>query len=88
METSGHRLGTRFPLMSIMRIKTVGTSFTCEGGEVKVTSVQFACRLTSFLSRASVENIEHAICLGIRYVWDILKRVLERTDVEAIIAVQ
>lgn len=74
--------------MTVMRIKAVGTRFTGEGSEVKVTSGEFACRLTSFLSRASVENIEHAICLGIRYVWDILKRVLEGTDIEAIIAVR
>lgn len=74
--------------MAVMRIKAVGTSFTCDGSEVKVTSGEFACRLASFLGRASVENIENAVCLGIRYVWDILKRVLVGTDVEAIIAVQ
>lgn len=74
--------------MVFMRMKSVGTSFTCEGREVKVTSGEFACRLASFLDRPPVENIENAAYFGIRYVWDVLKRVLEGTDDEAIIAVQ
>lgn len=74
--------------MAVMRIKAVGTSFAGEGSEVKVTSGEFACRLTLFLDRPSVKNIENAACLGVRYVWDILKCVPEGTDDEAIITVQ
>lgn len=71
-----------------MRIKAIGTGFACEGSEVKVTGGEFACRLAPFLDRPSVENIKNAACLGVRYVWDILKSVLERADDETIIAVQ